>query len=328
MRNAEQRSSSGKSRDVAGLLNDIDQQVRSAEPQAFLGPVKTAPGEPQDVWRSYLADIASYPLLPWPEQLEMFKNYVKTHDPALRDALTTANLKLVVAWARKFKSIYGSASMMDLVQEGNIGLMKAVDRFDPALGNRFSTYALPWIKSFMRRYLITQSRFPERTLAGMSQTKRAAQILSQELGREPTDAELADFLGDAFTPSKVAFLKDGGYGSDVSLDTPLRNADGDDGSGTLGDRLVDESQDPAKFANESVDAEAVRRSLARLPLRERTVLMMRLGMNEENREFSLSDIGKMYGVSKQRAKQIYDSGLKKIKDEMSGTLTENGKDHG
>lgn len=301
---------SNKSAKVEGLLDTIEGQVLSADPKALDPTPSLNPSVPQDVWQSYLSDVANYPLIPWKDQLEMFRRYHDSKDQDLRDSLTTANLKLVIAWARKFKEIYPRASMMDLIQEGNLGLMKAVDRFDPGVGTRFSTYAIPWIKAYMRRYLIGENPYPERTVQGMGRARRAEAELTQKLGRRPTDSELAEFMDEDVDPDQVSFLR-GPYVREVSLDAPTDASDGS--QTTVGDLLPDKTQDTAREAGADVDAQRVRQLLNELPLRERTMLMMRLGMNEDSREYSLAEIGKMYGVSKQRAKQICDAALAKLK---------------
>src|SRR6195256_3742915 len=181
----------------------------------------------------YLREIGRIPLLTPQQEIELAAK-IKKGDPAARERMITANLRLVVTIARDYVDL--GLPLLDLISEGNIGLTKAVERFDPAKGAKLSTYAMWWIKQSIKRALANQSkmiRLPVHLVDKVAKVRRVSMKISDELGREPTDDELSEELGIA--SEKVARLKSLGI-RPASLDAPI----GDDDSAEFGDVIGDE----------------------------------------------------------------------------------------
>jgi RNA polymerase primary sigma factor len=219
-----------------------------------------------------------------------------------------ANLRLVVKLAADYK--HCGLPILDLISEGNLGLMKAVERFKPSRGVKFSTYACWWIKQSIRRALANQSktvRLPVHLVDRIQRLRRVSSALSAELGREPNEFELAEEL--QVEPSYVTRLREISSGT-VSLDLRI-GSEGDDS--TLGDLLADPvAVDPTQ-EHERIDfREAVTRSLQVLTSREVEILQLRFGLGDD-RERTLEQIGDKLSVTRERVRQIQNSALSKLR---------------
>ena len=201
--------------------------------------------------------------------------------------------------------------ILDLISEGNLGLMKAVDRFKPSRGVKFSTYACWWIKQSIRRALANQGktvRLPVHMVDKIQRLRRVSSALGNELGREPTDAELADEL--QVETGRVTKLREVSAGT-VSLDVSI-GQDGDDG--TLVDLLADPGAIDPTEEHAKVDfREAVSRSLEILSEREMEILRLRFGLDENQQEKTLEEVGEKLHVTRERIRQIQNSALNKLR---------------
>ncbi len=253
-----------------------------------------------------MKDIGSLPLISVNEE-KVLSRRIKKGDSAAREKMIQANLRLVIKIAQDYAN-YG-LPLIDLISEGNIGLMKAVERFDPERGVKFSTYAAWWIKQGIKRALANQSktiRLPVHLVDKLARLRRLAGQLTEELGREPTDEELADELNMPLR--KIAQLRR------VSMrPTSLNHLVGDDDSTELGDLIADESvNDPG----DQMTSEALKESIARLlPLldeRERTIISLRFPM-DGSKALTLEEVGKKMNVTRERIRQLQNQALAKIK---------------
>ena len=221
--------------------------------------------------------------------------------------LVQSNLRLVVSVAKDYKD--QGIPISDLIQEGNIGLMRAVQKFDHRRGYRFSTYAIPWIRQAISRAITDQSRtvrLPGHIVNIMSKLAQAKHRLSQELGRQPTTEELASGMGA--TPEKVEWLLKVSYGEPISLETPIF----EDGS-QLGDFIEDRATpEPEEMAAAIMLREQLSKALESLSARERRVIEMRFGLGNEHSQ-TLGEVGTKLGLTKERIRQIEKGALAKLR---------------
>src|SRR2546422_5685729 len=299
--------------------NDQEQEPNTEEIQAVAEteqPVDTAaevvkqeqlPRERTNAYSLYLREIGQTKLLTPQEEIKLAAR-IKRGDSRAREEMIKANLRLVVKIAREYED-YG-VPLLDLINEGNIGLMKAVERFDPAKGAKLSTYAAWWIKQAIRRALSNQSktiRLPVHVGDKLVHMRRAAVRLHEELGREPTDEELAKALET--TATRINELRNAGA-RPSSLDAPIG---GDDDSNPFGDIIGDEKADtPYEQLEDKANTALVRELVDKLPEREATILRYRFGLDGDD-ERTLEEVGAKFGVTRERIRQLQNIALTKLK---------------
>jgi len=259
----------------------------------------------------YLQEIGKTALLTIEEEVQLAKR-IRRGDKAARDHMISANLRLVVKIAMDYKDF--GLPLLDLISEGNIGLIKAVERFDPRKGGKLSTYAAWWIKQSIKRALANQSktiRLPVHLVDKISKMRRTAMKLTEELGREPTDEELAIEL--QIPTSKVAHLKSVSV-RPASLDAPI-GEDGD--SGTFGEIVGDDNAvspfEGLREKNLNSDLHALVESLDD---REAEIIKLRFGL-EGRDELTLEEVGKKFHVTRERIRQLEYIALSKMRRAMA-----------
>ncbi len=254
----------------------------------------------------YLREIGQIALLTREDEVRLAKR-IKRGDQAARTQMIQANLRLVVKIAHDYAH-YG-LPLLDLISEGNIGLMKAVDRFDPTKGGKLSTYAAWWIKQSIKRALANQSktiRLPVHLVDKIARMRRIGLQLAEEFGRDPTDEELAEELGT--TAAKVSQLRTAAI-RPASLDASVSH---DEDSGTLGDLVKDEAAlTPYDLLQNRNLRKAVMDQLPLLDERERRIIGLRFGLDGK-KELTLEEIGKKFKVTRERIRQLQNIGLRKI----------------
>ncbi len=254
----------------------------------------------------YLREIGQVPLLTAAEEVKL-AGQIKRGNKKARQKMIEANLRLVVKIANDFNN-YG-LSLPDLISEGNIGLMKAVERFDPQKGGKLSTYAAWWIKQAIKRALANQSktiRLPVHLVDKISKIRRVTAHMTEELGREPTDEELAEELG--LSVAKVTHLKSVGI-RPASLDAQINSED----ETPFGDLVGDErAEHPFEVLRDKDLREEVGGLLEKLDKRERRILAFRFGLGG-GRERTLEEVGRKFGVTRERIRQLQNMALLKMR---------------
>lgn len=261
----------------------------------------------------YLKDISSIPRMPWDEQKKLFWEYRKSKDPALRERLTNANLPLVVKLAKDYSARDRRFRMEDLISVGNMGLLRAIDEFDPSKGFMFSTYAYNWILEYMRRYALSQSPVSPGVMASVKKMEEASDALHRKLGYYPSDDELLKALGPSFSLDRIQKLR-GFVSQALSLDAPVD----EEGRETPYDQTPSEEESPDQFASQALASEELEEAMETLTDQERAVIRMRNGLNSDEKVYTLRQVGDLYGVSKQRIKQIEQGALKKLRAYFEG----------
>lgn len=262
--------------------------------------------ESTDPVRQYLREIGKVALLDAEEEIELAKRYEKA-DKKAKDKLTESNLRLVVSIAKKY--IGRGLSLLDLIQEGNQGLIRAVEKYDWRRGFKFSTYATWWIRQAITRAIADQARtirIPVHMVETINKLYRTSRRLMQELGREPTPEEIGEELEiDAERVREIFKIAQ----EVTSLEAPV----GEDKESFLGDFIPDESQlSPVDQASKQLLKNHLDEVLATLSEREAKVLKLRFGL-EGNKQMTLEEVGKVFGVTRERIRQIEAKALRKLK---------------
>jgi len=279
--------------------------IASTEPAPPVQPN----GSRGDSLQLYLQEIGQVKLLTPKEELELAKR-IQRGDEAAREHMIKANLRLVVKIARDYENL--GLPLLDLINEGNMGLMTGVERFDHKRGAKLSTYAAWWIKQNIKRALANQSRtirLPVHVVDRLAHLRRAEVKLREMLDREPTDEEVADELG--LDQRRVQKYREAAR-APVSLDAPI----GDEESSRIADVVADPNAvAPFDRVVLETDTQLVREVLATLTDRESSILTLRFGLQDGNQR-TLEEIGEKMGVTRERIRQIQDQALKKLRARM------------
>ena len=292
-----------------GLGDNLDDglDLRNIEEEELIDPVDLAAEYSlDDPVRMYLKEIGQVKLLSAEEEVELAKR-VSEGDQEAKNKLTEANLRLVVSIAKKYSG--RGLHILDLIQEGNTGLIRAVDKFDWTKGNKFSTYATWWIRQAITRAIADQARtirVPVHMVEVINKATRCNRKLVQELGREPTMEEIAAELG---LPVEKIIEANRTAADTLSLDTPV----GDEEDTSIGSFVEDErTPGPADATSNALLAEALKEILGTLTEREADVLRMRFGMYD-GRTHTLEEVGQIFGVTRERIRQIENKAIRKLR---------------
>ncbi len=284
--------------------DDVLKSVEDPKVQESLMSVNS-----DDSVKIYLRQIGKIPLLSSEEEVELAKRIQENKDEFAKDVLVNANLRLVVSIAKKY--IGRGLSFLDLIQEGNVGLIKAAGRFDYKKGYKFSTYATWWIQQSITRAIADKARIirlPIHMIDSIGKIRRATIDLTTELGHAPTKQEIAYRLG--LPVAKLTSIIKAAQ-STVSMDTP---ATSDDDSSKIADFIVDNSTitPDGKVSHDNL-LEDIRKILNQLSQKERDVLILRYGLDNNGVKKTLDEIGSQYGVSRERIRQIENRAISKLK---------------
>jgi RNA polymerase primary sigma factor len=264
-----------------------------------------------DSIQMYLKEIGQYPLVSAAMEKELARR-IEAGDEEAKNLLAKANLRLVVSIAKKYVGRSADLTLLDLIQEGNLGLFKAVDKFDWTKGYKFSTYATWWIRQAITRALADQSRtirVPVHMVETIAKYKQVVRRLSQDLGRDPLADEIATEMG--LEVEKVYQIEKIDQDT-VSLESPVGD-DGDDGKSTLGDFLSDDKiLSPDQESSRRILSDQVKAILDDLSPKERKILEMRHGLND-GITHTLEEVGKEFGVTRERIRQIEAKAHEKIR---------------
>jgi RNA polymerase primary sigma factor len=262
-----------------------------------------------DVLQLYLREIGQVKLLTPQEEIALAKR-IRRGDKRAREQMIKANLRLVVKIARDYEGI--GLPLLDLINEGNIGLMKGVERFDPRKGAKLSTYASWWIKQSIKRALANQAktiRLPVHVVDKVAHIRRAEVKLRETFDRDPTDEELAHELD--LDPRRIRQYRQASK-APVSLDAPI----GDDASERISEIVADpNAAAPFDRLVQETDTRLVREVLATLDQRENRILALRFGL-EDGTPKTLAEVGTQLGVTRERIRQIQEQALKKLRAKM------------
>jgi len=291
--------------ETSGLIDLSKEQISEKE----LEEAASFEGEVPDAVQMYLKEIGKTPLLTKDEERDLAKRAEKGDEDA-RQKLMKANLRLVVSIAKRYVNRTPNLSILDLIQEGNIGLSRAVEKFDYRKGFKFSTYATWWIRQAITRALADQSRtvrIPVHMVETISKYTQARRQLIQELGRDPMAEEIAAEMG--LEVDKVRHIQR--ISQEVlSIETPI----GDEEDSTLSDFISDEKNlTPSQLAARALLRDLIRDILVDLTEREQKILKMRFGL-DDGVNHTLEEIGKAFGVTRERIRQIEAKALERIRE--------------
>ena len=269
-------------------------------------------------FRDYLIAIGQYPLLNQEQELELGRRIKDEGDEDAREQLINSNLRLVVYIAKQYKNPY--VGIEDLVAEGNLGLIAAVDKYDYTYGYRFSTCATPWIKQAILKALTDKGRsirLPAHIYQQITQIKKFIEIFVAKNSREPTRAEIAKALGidEEKVDSLFKWKQD-----TISMDMPI----GDEEKNTIADTIADTNDiSPAEYAEKQLMSEFIQKMIAKLPARTQTIMKMRYGLGNDKdpedwkNEHTLEEIGTYLGITRERVRQIEKETIQNLKLEYN-----------
>ncbi len=270
--------------------------------------------------RLYLQEMGNFPLLTADEEKDLARRYKNDGDMEARDWLINCNLKLVVSIAKKYHNSH--LELMDLISYGNMGLMQAVDKFDPELGYRFTTCATPWIKQAITKAIIDSGksiRIPAHIYQLLAKYRKAVEELTKDGKGQPTQEQIAVYMG--VSNDKIRELEEWRHDT-VSLSTPL----GDDSEDTLEDLQADNySETPMKYVERKAKEEMIQALIATLKPRTQTIIKMRFGLGNDNdpeefkKEHTLEEIGAYLGITRERVRQIEKQTLAELKLKWDGS---------
>ncbi|MBQ2446759.1 MAG: RNA polymerase sigma factor RpoD [Oscillospiraceae bacterium] len=287
--------------DELGLVGEGDEEEPLVDPVELAAEYNL-----DDPVRMYLKEIGQIPLLT-PDEEQTLAQKVSEGDQKAKNKLTEANLRLVVSIAKKYSG--RGLHILDLIQEGNTGLIRAVDKFDHTKGNKFSTYATWWIRQAITRAIADQARtirVPVHMVEVINKATRCNRKLVQELGREPTLEEIADALN---LPIDKIIEANRTAADTLSLDTPV----GDEEDTTIGSFVEDyNTPGPADATSNTLLAEALSQILDTLTEREADVLRLRFGMYD-GKTHTLEEVGQHFGVTRERIRQIENKAIRKLR---------------
>lgn len=289
------------------IINEKGTSWEEEEEDVFTENDKFIDDISDDSVRLYLREIGKIPLLSGEEEIALARR-VKEGDKDAKDKMAEANMRLVVSIAKKY--VGRGLDLLDLVQEGNTGLLRAVEKFDPDRGFKFSTYATWWIRQAITRAIADQARtirIPVHMIETINKLLRTQRRMTQELGREPTNEEIAQEM--ELEPDKVEHIMKIKQETS-SLDAPVRDEEEDS---KLGDFIEDEeSATPEESATSQLLKEHVNVMLDILTPREQKILKMRFGL-EDGRGHTLEEVGQEFGVTRERIRQIEAKALAKLR---------------
>ncbi|HEY9793780.1 MAG TPA: sigma-70 family RNA polymerase sigma factor [Candidatus Obscuribacterales bacterium] len=298
---------------VAGAFAPFEQAEDLAEDDQEQDTEALAAGQTrgEDSVQLYLRSIGRVKLLSASEEIELARRIGKG-DEIAKKLLVQANLRLVVSVAKKYQG--RGLPFLDLIQEGNLGLIRAAEKFDPERGYKFSTYATWWIRQGITRSLADKSRtirVPVHMVETINNLRKVTRKLSQELGRRPTMEELAKAMNVSLTKIKDILAANR---VPVSLDTPY----GEDEDNSLGDVVQDESTTPPEVSTESaLMVKDIRGVLSFLTPREREILILRYGL-KDGQQRTLEQVGKLVGITRERTRQIELKALRALRQSDYG----------
>lgn len=279
-------------------------------PTASFGRNRGALWEEEEALKAYLQHIGEYPVLPPQETVRLCRKFRRTKSPEMWEKIINHNLRFVITIAKAY--VGGGLTFLELIQEGNIGLMKAVERFDPGRGYMLTTYARWWIRQNILRAIANQGRtirVPVHAIDRRRKVLHIAEDLAEELGRVPSEAEISAATGESVGFVKLCF----NIARTVSLDAPV-SLEGGDSEGTFADVIPDEAAEPpATGADRTAVRECLERALATLNEHERKILLYRFGFVNEGERLTLEEVGKEFKVTRERIRQIEAVALKKLR---------------
>ena len=291
-------------------LEEFDVEIEDDKPELDLTP---GAGGTTDALQLFLNDLGRYPLLNAAEEVALAKQ-IERGDLAAKERMVNCNLRLVVANAKKYQG--HGVSLLDLIQDGIIGLNRAVEKFDYRKGFKFSTYATWWIRQACQRAVANQSatiRIPVHVQERRAKLRRARQRLETQLGRAPTVEELAEAAQLKLSHAEEAL---DAVEASVSLNQTIG-----DGDQEFGDLFADTTnEDPIELADSALERERLHDALAQLDERERRVLELRFGLGDTAEATSLEEIGRELGFTRERIRQIETEALRRLHTLLAGRV--------